>query len=105
MSSKWDQVKQTTARLKAIAAISEERLRQELLKSQGRFEFTCADPSISDREKLVILGREFGEIAHAVNVSGDRRPVLLEQQTKEHLRTELIQLAAVAAAWAESLDE
>lgn len=47
----------------------------------------------SDGEKLAVLVEEVGEVARA----------LLEREGPERLRAELIQVAAVAVAWAETL--
>lgn len=47
----------------------------------------------SDGEKVAVLGEEFGEVCRA----------LLEAEGPERLRAELIQVAAVAVAWAETL--
>lgn len=44
-------------------------------------------------EKLAVLGEEHGEVCRAV----------IEREGNERLREELIQVAAVAVAWAETL--
>lgn len=79
--------------------IYRERLRQEQLKAEGRFPHTCADPELSHFERLPILAEEFGEVGRALNelagLANDKHGV--------DLRKELIQVAAVAAAWAEAL--
>lgn len=78
----------------AHADIMHERLRQEQLKAEGRFDFTCAD-NIADGDKLVILTEEIGEVARAIH----------QNQPTEELYDELIQNAAISLAWAESLVE
>lgn len=78
--------------------VSRERTHQEALKNEGRFEHTCAD-EMDPFRKLAILGEEFGEVSRALlekhGESNDR--------WNKDLRKELIQVAAVAVAWAESL--
>lgn len=70
-------------------AIKDERQRQEQ-KHPGR---TPASAALTDADKLVILAEEFGEAAREVY---EKRPA--------QLRAELVQVAAVAVAWLESLD-
>jgi hypothetical protein len=87
--------------------VNKERERQEELKKQGRFEFTCADVEMRDSEKALALGEEFGEVCKAVL----ERSCLSHDTTNtspwknEALRKELIQVAAVAVAWVECLDQ
>ncbi len=83
---------------RVLAEIADERARQEQLMRDGKFSFTCASPLCTGRDKLPVLGEEFGEVCR--EVCEDQRP-----HARKRLRTELIQLAAVAAAWAESLTE
>ena len=71
--------------------VAAERLRQEGLKASGKFTATCAD-DIPAASKLAILVEEVGEVARAIC---DRDP--------EHMREELVQVAAVAVAWVEAL--
>lgn len=88
--------------LKGIFAnIEHERIRQEQLKVEGRSEFTCADQSMNPLAALAVLTEEIGEVAKAVLVTEK-----LSQGTADddNLRTELIQVAAVAVAWIEKLD-
>lgn len=84
-------------------AFSDERRRQEVLKAQGRFKYTPADPELSHTDRFAILGEEFGEIGGAVvqgsGLSSDRT----DQGDVEALRKELIQLGAVVTAWLEAL--
>ena len=76
-----------------------ERIRQEHLKSAGRFAYTCADSEMTNPEKLAVLAEEFGEVAHEVNEAiGPGRKL-----DSEKLKAELIQTAAVCVAWAESI--
>ena len=80
--------------------IGTERHRQDALRAAGKIPFTCRDKGIASAEKFLVLTEEFGEVAEAL-----QRPGQLSSRTRGHLRTELIQLAAVATAWAESLAE
>ena len=73
--------------------IAMERERQDTLKAEGRFEYTCADLAMSHPQHcLTILAEEFGEVARAIC------------DNRENLRAELIQVAAVCLAWLEGLD-
>jgi len=82
-----------------LACITRERTRQERKAVAGDFGWTCSDPGIPDFPKLAVLVEEVGEVGRAilgadgaVTDGGD-------------LRQELIQVAAVAVAWLESLPE
>ena len=85
-----------------------ERFRQEDLKEQGKFRWTCADvrdPNgvvIFDPDRLTVLAEEFGEVSHAVcdTMSQGALP-----GSEEKLRAELVQVAAVAVAWIEAIDK
>ncbi len=82
--------------------VATERGRQELLKSQGRFDYSCADKEITHAECCTILAEEAGEVAHEVN-EGIGKDRFID---KRRLLKELIETAAVAVAWAEkTLDE
>lgn len=75
-----------------FAAIAAERSRQERLKEAGKFPFTCADEAPSDDHNLRVLVEEVGEVARACDPANE-----------DDLRSELIQVAAVAVAWLERL--
>ena len=77
----------------ALDAIKQERDRQERLKRDGRFLFTCADDGMDDAERLAVLLEEVGEVARVLN----------DGEGADRLREEVTQVAAVAAAWIESL--
>lgn len=81
----------------AIGAVIAERARQEVLWPGT----TCAG-QLSHGAKLAILLEEVGEVAHelteAMNATG-----FMEEADIDKLRTELVQVAAVAVAWVESL--
>ena len=94
--------------------IEVERIRQEKLKAEGKFLFTCAD-KIEDPIRLAILAEEFGEVAKEVTegiifydkvLQGKNKQTRNEFETanRKKIRTELIQVAAVCVAWAEALD-
>ena len=88
-----------------------ERLRQEQLLAKGKFAWTCADPQVSDADKLAVLGEEFGEAAREVNEATNERAWIAAGKRdgyelpihRRNRRAELIQVAAVAVAWAEAL--
>jgi NTP pyrophosphatase (non-canonical NTP hydrolase) len=92
-----------------------ERLRQEELRKSGKFLWTCADPDQSPERKLAVLAEEFGEAARevteivilnskrsAAKLGGEEYKAKLEELNRR-LRKELIQVAAVATAWAEGM--
>lgn len=78
--------------------VARERLRQETLKAEGKFRHTCADTGMDDGDKLAALAEEFGEVAKAML---HRR--MLVSDGGGDLHEELIHVAAVAVAWAESV--
>jgi hypothetical protein len=80
-----------------LEEVRKERVRQEQLVMDGKFPFNCSDPERLNIEKFPVLGEEFGEVSKEVY------ELLIGPGSKENLRTELIQLAAVATAWAEAL--
>lgn len=77
-----------------VERIMDERRRQTKLVRAGKIEFDLAQPSTPVGMKLAVLMEEVGEVAHEVN---ENTP------SPADLKEELIQVAAVAAAWAESL--
>jgi septum formation topological specificity factor MinE len=82
-----------------------ERYRQEELKKEGRFKFTCSDPGMSNLDRLACLDEESGEVAreclHLRNLVYDR-PLQEADEEIVALRTELIQVIAICFAWLES---
>jgi len=87
-----------------IADVVRERLRQERLRAEGRFQFTCAEEGLTNAEKLAVLMEEVGEVARDVLNQEDRHLCTHDVvSTPAKLREELIQVAAVAVAWAEAL--
>lgn len=88
---------------RALSLVGSERMRQEALKAQGRFEYTCADSGMSDAEKMTVLIEEVGEVAREVLTQDGRRLARDTVGTRDALRAELVQVAAVAVAWIEAL--
>lgn len=84
---------------RVIHKITRERHRQESLIQTGKIIGDVKDPEEEDTLKLAILAEEFGEVANAV-LESDRG----NRSTREHMLLELIQVAAVACAWAESME-
>lgn len=82
---------------KVFQAVKDERNRQEKLKEAGKFDWTCADKR-PNSEKLSVLAEEFGE--SAIEVCEEMNG----KDTRQKLRKELIQVAAVSIAWIEALD-
>ena len=85
-----------------LSDIADERDRQEVLRESGKFSATCAtvgEHRMDDFQCLAVLGEEFGEVSRAVceQIAGNI-------ENRAHLRTELVQVAAVAVAWVERLD-
>lgn len=79
--------------------VATERGRQEFLKTQGKFAYTCADAEMTHSECMTVLAEEAGEVAHEVNEGiGPDRYV-----DKRRLLKELIETAAVSVAWAEKV--
>jgi NTP pyrophosphatase (non-canonical NTP hydrolase) len=73
--------------------VADERDRQERFVTTGKFAWTCADDTITDTTKLAVLVEEVGEVGKA----------LCDGASQRELRDELIQVAAVAVAWAEAI--
>ncbi len=92
-----------------IEEVYKERQRQDKLRDEGKFAWTCASLDQSNDRKLSVLAEEFGEVAREVveeTISADKghRPdSQIIRSLRAQLRKELIQVAAVCVAWAESL--
>jgi len=80
--------------------IEQERLSQQVCKDKGKFKFICSDKEMNELEKIAVLTEETGEVATAVLV---REGLATDKNT--NLKKELVQVAAVAVAWLESLEE
>lgn len=89
-----------------LKEVRAEREHQEALRMAGRFKHTASSDGIGNAEKSLILGEEVGEVCRAamdlehLAFDGNTGPA---SEFAAKLRTELIQVAAVAVAWAESL--
>ena len=79
--------------------ISAERGRQSLLLRQGKLLFNCSSIVVDPRRKLRVIVEELGEVAEALF----RLEASDSKASREHLITELVQVAAVAVAWLEAL--
>jgi hypothetical protein len=81
-------------RREIFTAIHAERIAQHRKWSQSHDwgQGDCSSPDVPEPVKAAVLAEECGEVARAVL---DRNP--------DNLRTELIQVAAVAVAWLEGL--
>lgn len=81
------------ATLEALSDVGVERHRQEAKLVAGDWSWTCATnlEGVTDADRYVVLGEEFGEVGRAI----------LE---RSNLREELVHCAAVCVAWIESID-
>jgi hypothetical protein len=92
----------------SLRDVYQECLRQEDLKREGKFHWTCADTkqdpnqkAILPSEKFAVLSEEVGEVAkHIVESIIDPT-----RYNPKELRKELIQIAAVCVAWCEAIDK
>jgi NTP pyrophosphatase (non-canonical NTP hydrolase) len=92
-----------------------ERVRQQRLKEEGRFLYTCADTiGLTPSQKYVVLAEECGEVARVLlNLNALATDFKVENRSAEAhhaalavmLKKELIEVAAVAVAWLESLEQ
>lgn len=87
-----------------LTDIGSERKRQEQMKKEGRFLYTCADLEMTNYERFCVLGEEIGEVAREVLTQSERRLARDTEGTLSNMRKELIQVAAVATAWVEAID-
>lgn len=73
-------------------------IEDEVLRSwQKHGDHAMISPDLPDIERLTILGEEFGEVCKEMNYDTRGGPAAL--------RKELIQLAAMAACWADNLPD
>ncbi len=91
------------ATLAILTMINTERHRQEQLCEAGKFPWTAASRHVRDSSKLAGLMEEVGEVAKELN----EEPTSGDWQANEGFRLrllgELVQVAAVATAWAEAI--
>lgn len=86
--------------MEVFARVAQERARQRDLLLLGRINFDCASPIVSPDRKLRVLVEEVGEVAKAI----DDLETVKSRIRLDNLRAELVQVAAVAVAWLESLE-
>lgn len=82
-----------------LVMITNERGRQERLRLEGKFKHTCASLEMSPEAKFTVLGEEVGEVVREVT-EGVIDPSRID---RNKLLQEVVEVAAVATAWAESL--
>lgn len=105
------------SRLAVYMEISRERDRQDWLRSQGKFRATLADTEpgwgatgpdatyghvLTLAEKHAVLSRKVGDVARQCLAIGNLTRDVADLDT---LRVELVQVAALAVAWIESLPD
>jgi hypothetical protein len=84
----------------AYASILKERAHQMQLYRDGEILFDCSSPDVDPKRKHRALVEELGEVAEAVDMVDDQDITM----RRRHLYKELIQVAAIAVAWLESLE-
>ena len=90
---------------KLLGDILNEYDRQIALRRAGKFWYTCEDsPGLSPSLKLGVLMEEVGEVARAIlNMNGSANDMTIKE-AEVNLRTELVQVAAVAFAWLKGIE-
>jgi hypothetical protein len=89
------------ANVRQLSARTIEALQANTISAQMKhgFAHSVLNPALSDFEKLAILGEEFGEVCR------ERTYDRLPDPVHARLISELLQLASVAAGWAQCLHE
>lgn len=87
-------------RADVITLIHQERDRQNALVAEGDIPWNCSTIKVNPASKLCVLVEEIGEVAEAVLMLHDGFTVM----RREHLVTELVQVAAVCVGWMEALE-
>lgn len=95
--------KNTPAMLEVFAKIAAERQRQRELFHAGKISFSCQSVLPDPNRKLRVLMEEVGEVAQELDRLEQCRDKRAERFVLEDLEAELVQVAAVATAWLESL--
>lgn len=86
-----------------LARVRGERARQRELLAARKIDFDCAEPKVWNSYKLAVLCEEVGEVSKEVQEwVNPKNPAA--DKCRARMQTELIQVAAVAVAWAESLE-
>ena len=96
--------KNAPAMLTVFARIANERSRQRELFHAGKITFDCASPLPDANRKLRVLVEEVGEVAQEMDRLENLRDGRAACFAREDLQEELVQVAAVAVAWLESLE-
>lgn len=87
-----------------------ERVRQEEIgegwRAKGTDWRSCADPAIDGGNfaRATVLGEEYGEVCRAALEAQYAPTIGSAIEWRGRLRTELVQVAAVAVAWVEAID-
>ncbi len=94
----------------AINEIIKERERQNQLKAEGRFMYTCADQEMDLTNCMLVLMEEVGELCRAVleekELTFDRLADHVQGKVgMEKIRNEVVQVGAVALAMCERFVE
>jgi NTP pyrophosphatase (non-canonical NTP hydrolase) len=84
--------------------IHDERERQEKLFRAGKFNFTASSKSAGAKRKFRVLLEEIGEVAQECDALEYAKRMDVRASITEKLATELVQVAAVAVAWLESME-
>jgi hypothetical protein len=87
---------------RVLDEVAAERARQHALLAAGAITLDCADPAVDLRDKFPVLIEETGEVAELMQNLGPP-DTIARRLLLNDLRDELIHLAAVAVAIAESL--
>ena len=82
-----------------LTSVELERQRQDILIEAGAIPYDLTDVTVDDLNKLSVLMEEVGEVARELN------EIAPEINHLSALYNELVQVAAVATAWAESIHE
>ena len=97
-------IKNSPEMLAVFEAVARERLRQKQLFYDGKILFNCDSPVVDSNRKLRVLVEEVGEVAQAIDCieyTGGGNKYFQPGD----LKTELVQVAAVAVAWLEQLEK
>lgn len=97
--------KNNPAMLEVFARIAAERDRQRQLFAAGKITFDCASQIPDPNRKLRVLMEEVGEVAQELDKLEACRDQRGARFVLEDLEDELTQVAAVAVAWLEALQQ
>lgn len=91
---------------RVLDTVAAERARQESDKRRGARSLSCAERDVSSAAKLPVLVNALGSAAgEIIDLLDSRLPEGTRPYIQRRLREDLIEIAAVAVAWAESLTE